>query len=181
MSKYQGIDVAIIGAVRVGHDTLRGLLRHLRQQLPELANSSAYGDPKRLLDRRLQSLRKDGQLQYQERRWSIPKVPQDRGTSSPPGLKTLRVVTYRPEKYILVNTEDGTAFAGADSAADADGASWAALSVGAPLRVLKGLADGTLRHRRAGGCPTKDPATALNRDPQCQVCRVLSALDKVGV
>jgi hypothetical protein len=73
MSKYEKLDAEIvkeIGAGRNTFSTMRGLVWEFARQV---APRDRWGrmDEGRVVDRRLQALRKRGLLRYQYKRWSV--------------------------------------------------------------------------------------------------------------
>lgn len=74
MSKFAQIDGAILEAIAGGRDTFTALqTRALMDQAAQLSKPDRYGDRPawRVLDRRLQALRKAGRIQFVKGRWAL--------------------------------------------------------------------------------------------------------------
>lgn len=73
--RYAGLDAALLAAIRAGADTFGALLAHdtLLREATALASADRWGQKNgdRVIDRRLQALRKAGKLTFAERQWRV--------------------------------------------------------------------------------------------------------------
>lgn len=73
--RYAALDVALMAAIRAGADTFGALLAQeaLLRDATALASADRWGQKNgdRVIDRRLQALRKAGKLAYAERQWRV--------------------------------------------------------------------------------------------------------------
>ncbi|MBD5035000.1 hypothetical protein VWT76_16020 [Xanthomonas citri pv. citri] len=132
---------------------------------------AAQGEPPvTRVKRQLKAMRASGAADVEAGCWTLTQLPQHRQ------LYQLTVTTYRPDKYVLLNTEDGSAWRGGVTAAESTDARWLSAvdgDVGA-VHVLRQALEGLLEHSDSVACPdTKAPD---RRNPDCAVCHAMHIL-----
>ena len=77
MSKYADFDAKVLGLIRKGVSTFAELVPHLLGDAEPFCQSGRGPyptEPWRIVDRRLQALRKAGRIVYAEGRWQLLEV-----------------------------------------------------------------------------------------------------------
>lgn len=79
MSKYQELDAALISAIKNGADTMSALDSnkkvHALTKPHQVKDRWGHLTPEfRIIDRRLQALRKAGLIAYHSKRWGVAEV-----------------------------------------------------------------------------------------------------------
>ena len=158
-----------------GQWTSSAIFDAVQDQMRSLVDQGQPAVQRKLVERRLQAVRKAGGLVFSEGFWRVPAAKAVKAAPRSTLFK-LDVTTYRPEKYVLFNLEDGTAFQGVRVVSSERG-SWERLKPEEALQTLVGVAKGTVFHRSQGSCPTDCYAGVNDRDPQCPVCQAVTALE----
>ncbi|WP_267122730.1 hypothetical protein [Xanthomonas sacchari] len=155
ISELLHVDVGRIGAPRP--DLHKGFFSQLSNKHKALTSSEATADA---VIRRLGSLRARGVATETAGRWRLAERQP---------LHHLHVTTYLPSKYVLFNTEDGTAWRGS-----ATGWIRAEGAVPSPMDVLRRALQGALTHSHSSRCPSA--AHPERRNPDCCVCQAMQAV-----
>lgn len=170
-TRFDQLDAAIRAAVTAGNQQYRTIADAVREVAEPATIPDRYGqrDWGRLVDRRLQALRKAGVLVFAGRRWAVsPSAP----PTVPKPLATAAVHSRHLGDYLLLNRADGTAW---QAASIAESGTWRAAVNPNPVAMLQAVAEGTARHLHRGGCPDEANGPTA-RDPECPVCAALVVL-----
>lgn len=71
MSKHNELDAAILLAINAGATTFNGMFRACESHIETTDSRGRRHANERVLDRRLQALRKAGQIKFSKGHWSI--------------------------------------------------------------------------------------------------------------
>lgn len=171
------LDAKLIAAIAGGCNTLTRLMGNLSVLALAKPLAKRPSDADRVIDRRLQGLRKASKILYskQHKCWTLvgarsPVMPAE------PALRSLTVQSRHLGDYLLLNLADGSAWRAVEREDQEQLMSWKAVSPN-PLAVLKLHAEGRIFHLNRGSCPDELEGHET-RDPECSVCQALRALEK---
>ncbi|MEN9110921.1 MULTISPECIES: hypothetical protein [Xanthomonas] len=132
---------------------------------------AAQGEPPvTRVKRHLQAMRASGAAHVDAGCWTLTQAPQHRQ------LYQLVVTTYQPDKYVLLNTVDGSAWRGDVTTPGIAHARWLRAADGAvgAVHILRQALEGLLEHSDPDNCPnTKAPD---RRNSDCAVCHAMHIL-----
>lgn len=132
---------------------------------------AAQGEPPvTRVKRHLQAMRASGAADVEAGCWTLTQAPQHRQ------LYQLDVTTYQPDKYVLLNTDDGSAWRGDVTTPGTAHARWLRAADGAlgAVHILRQALEGLLQHSDVDICPTA--VMPARRNPDCAVCKAMQAL-----